>query len=300
MDSLKLSVLVTTYNHEKYITEAIDSILNQKVNFCYEVIVCDDCSTDGTYKIIHDLEKQHPIVIKVFRNPVNVGVTRNLEQGLKLCRGEYIAILEGDDFWISRDKLTKQAAFLDQHPDCSYCFNGLLYFHEDKQFFQQGFILDKIVYNTSDLISENVIVNFSTCMYRQDVIKKLPAKIFDIFIADWMFNITCSQFGLIGCIPHQMTAYRLHSKSLWSQLKHEHALKEVIRLIPIYDQALDYRFTEDFKLTLGIQENRLMSYSGTSMQVEITKAQKIKQILKRILPPVLIDLLKKFKSLTKP
>src|SRR5256885_224442 len=102
MYKYKLSVLVTVYNHEKYIAEALDSILNQKVNFEFEIVIADDVSTDSTKSIIEKYAKEHPHRnIRILKSEKNLGITKNLQRGLQSCQGEYIAILEGDDYWIS-------------------------------------------------------------------------------------------------------------------------------------------------------------------------------------------------------
>jgi len=108
-----VSILTLTYNHENYISQALNSILMQKVNFNFEVIISDDFSTDNTKKIIIDFASKYPNLIKpVFRSS-NIGVTKNFYETCKLCKGKYISILEGDDYWISKNKLQTQVDFLE-------------------------------------------------------------------------------------------------------------------------------------------------------------------------------------------
>ena len=109
---MKISILVVTYNQEKYIQQCLDSILMQQIDFEYEVIIGDDCSTDNTAAIC-DLYAEKYSNFHVYHHPKNLGHVGNWEFCLNQCHGEYIAILEGDDFWIDNRKLQKQVDYQD-------------------------------------------------------------------------------------------------------------------------------------------------------------------------------------------
>lgn len=114
-----LSVYVPTYNHEKYIEKALDSILMQETTYSYEVLVGEDCSVDKTRKILQDYERTHPGKIKVFYREHNMYKEKinNAMDLINRCKGKYIIALEGDDFWISPYKIQKQVDFLENHPE---------------------------------------------------------------------------------------------------------------------------------------------------------------------------------------
>ena len=112
-----VSVGMLTYNHEKYIASALDSILMQNVNFKYEIVVCDDCSSDNTKDILLRYMQKYPKVIKVYLNEKNLGAQGNANKLRTLCTGKYRATLEGDDYWITTSKLQTQVDFLESHPD---------------------------------------------------------------------------------------------------------------------------------------------------------------------------------------
>ena len=111
MDFL-LSIVVITYNHEKYIRKCLDSILMQDVDFSFEIIVSDDCSTDQTAQIITEYQDKYPDIIKPNLRAINVGATKNQYDCFLRCTGNYIAILDGDDFWTDKQKLKIQTDFL--------------------------------------------------------------------------------------------------------------------------------------------------------------------------------------------
>lgn len=113
----KVSIIVLTYYHEKYIEEALESILNQKTNFAYEIQVGDDLSKDGTRKILLEYEKKHPNKIKLNFNETNVGVSQNFYNIICQCNGEFISILAGDDYYIDELALQKQVDFLEEHKE---------------------------------------------------------------------------------------------------------------------------------------------------------------------------------------
>ncbi len=112
-----VSVYVLTYFHEKYIRQALDSILSQKTHYSYEVVISDDHSEDGTVAILREYEAAHPDLIRINVNESNLGIPGNIYKARCMCRGRYVAVCSGDDYWIRDDKLETQVAFMDAHPD---------------------------------------------------------------------------------------------------------------------------------------------------------------------------------------
>ncbi len=119
MNDIKVSVSVITYKHVGYIRKCLDSILMQKVNFKYEIVVGEDCSEDGTREILLEYKEKHPDIFVLLLNEKNMGVSNNSLNVRRHCRGEYTTACEGDDFWVDENKLQKQVDFLDSHPDYS-------------------------------------------------------------------------------------------------------------------------------------------------------------------------------------
>lgn len=114
-----VSVAMITYNHEKYISEALDSVLMQKVDFEYEIVIGDDCSLDNTKAIILEYQKKYPNIIRVLQREKNMGVTNNFYDVLKSCKGQYIATLEGDDYWTDKNKLQRQINYMEANEQCA-------------------------------------------------------------------------------------------------------------------------------------------------------------------------------------
>lgn len=127
-----VSVAVITYNMQNYLRSLLDSILKQKVSFPFEVVIDDDCSPDCSREIIMEYTQKYPdIMHPIYRNE-NVGGSRNMYGVMQACKGKYIAILEGDDFWEAEDKLQYQVDFLESHKEyiamaCnSWCEHGVI------------------------------------------------------------------------------------------------------------------------------------------------------------------------------
>lgn len=118
-----VSVAVITYNMAGYLPQLLDSILKQKVSFPYEIVVDDDHSPDNSREILLDYQRKYPDRLVLSLKDHNEGGSRNMYGVLKRCRGKYIAILEGDDWWEADDKLQYQFDFMEQHPEyvAMYC-----------------------------------------------------------------------------------------------------------------------------------------------------------------------------------
>ena len=126
MDDISLSIGMITYNHEDYIEQAIEGILQQRTNFPMELIISNDASTDQTSARIQKIinTNQNPnITIRYVDQPDNIGMMKNFEFVLTESSGRYIAICEGDDYWTDPLKLQKQYDFMDEHAECSFCFH---------------------------------------------------------------------------------------------------------------------------------------------------------------------------------
>ena len=247
INDLKISVIITSYNHEKYIRECIDSILMQR-NIDFELIIGDDHSDDKTKKIIEEYQMLYPEIIKLIPSSENMGITKNLKRCLEVVTGDYVAICEGDDYWTDPYKLQKQAYFLESKKGFALCFNAVSVIYEDKpgKNYYAHKNLKKNSFTTRDLIQDNLIGNFSCCMYRTAVIKKLPDFLYDIFTVDWMFNMACSEYGKIGFINESMSVYRKHNNAYWSSKDSLYKKKEILKNIDIYNKFFSYRYDEEF------------------------------------------------------
>ena len=128
MKKILVSVVVTSYNHRLYIREAIEGVLRQKTDFPFELIIHDDCSTDGTQDIIREYERKYPGIVKPIYEVNNLYQTASWKVFFdKIClhiAGKYVALCEGDDYWTDEEKLQRQVDFMEDHPDFSLCMHN--------------------------------------------------------------------------------------------------------------------------------------------------------------------------------
>ena len=117
---MKVSIICTNYNKGDWVREAMDSFLNQKTNFDFEIIIIDDASTDHSYEIIQEYQNKFPEKVRTFRNEVNLGITRTWKKVCQEAKGQYIARCDSDDFWTDPLKLQKQVDLLDASTDSQW------------------------------------------------------------------------------------------------------------------------------------------------------------------------------------
>lgn len=129
-DNIKLSVCITTFNMEDYIARALDSVLKQKTDFEFEIIVSDDCSEDKTVEILRKYEALSTKAFTIITSAKNKGIIENCSLALKAAKGKYIAILDADDVWIKDDKLQKQVDILEKRSDIDFVYTNFRYIDE--------------------------------------------------------------------------------------------------------------------------------------------------------------------------
>ena len=241
---MNVSVLMITYNQEKFIAQAIESALTQQVNFEYEIVIGEDCSTDRTREIVISYLKQYPDKIRVLLPDKNLGMLHNFSQTFNACRGKYIAILEGDDYWTSPYKLQKQVDFLDNHPECSFCFHNALMLYDDIR--QNRLFHIKQMnefYGIEDLLYENFIPTSST-VFRNGLFGTLPDWFYALKMGDWALHILNAQYGKLGYINEVMECYRIHSGGVWTSLGNIQNWEAKVYFYKQIDPYLNYRYTD--------------------------------------------------------
>jgi glycosyltransferase involved in cell wall biosynthesis len=211
---MKVSALIITYNQERYIAAAIDSALMQETDSEYEIVISEDCSSDGTRAIVRDYEARFPR-IRARYSPRNLGAAENFVRAYHACQGEYIAMLEGDDYWISPQKLQKQAAFLDRHPECSMCAHGVIKVVEGRRPSVRIRHELKEISTLEDLLLDNFVYTCSA-MLRKEAFDDYPSWVYDAPSSDYALWVQAAGHGDIGYIKECLSAYRDHGSGVWS------------------------------------------------------------------------------------
>lgn len=210
-----VSVVIATYNHEKILSQAIESILEQKTDFAFEVIINDDASTDGTATVVKDYAEKYPDIIRPIYQSIN-----QCSIGYKImptflfpeARGKYIAICEGDDYWTDPDKLQKQVSFLENNPDYSASAHQSMKVYDDgtQELFKKRV---KPVIHLSDLL-ETRIFHTASFVFRTQLIRKYPPAPINMHSYDRLLFMLMAANGPIRYFDDCMCVYRLHAGGL--------------------------------------------------------------------------------------
>lgn len=241
----KVSVSIITFNHERFIGQAIESALAQQTDFEVEIVIAEDRSTDATLAVCRHYRDLHPDRIHLIERPVNLGAVANYLETYKDCRGDYVAFLEGDDFWIDPDKLRRQVAFLESHPDYAICFHNVLVADDGEQPGQPLFTTLPATSTAADLCKGDFIATAS-CMMRNRLIAEIPDWMYTLPGCDWAFDILNAEHGKIGYLDAPMAVYRRHDGALWSKRPLRERLVTSIRLGLRLDRCFGYRYRESF------------------------------------------------------
>jgi len=233
--SVKLNVLLVCYNASEYIEECVNSILMQKTDFPFNVIAADDCSTDDTLDKIKRLSENSHIEFIFLQSEKNLGLRLNYKRGFSACDAEYIAVMEGDDFWNDPNRLQKHIDFLDNHYECAMSSNSRFHFDYEKAEFTRLYApppsentSDYFLATAQDIVRHEYSSNFSTCVYRHKNILKLPSDWFDH--PDLTFNEVATNamvclHGFLGFLWEPMTVRTIHTSALFGSKSYEEKLE---------------------------------------------------------------------------
>ena len=252
-NEIKVSICCLTYNHKKFIRQCLDGFVMQKTNFKFEVFVHDDASTDGTPDIIKEYQQKYPDIIKpIFQteNQFSKGNPISRKFIYPLFKGKYVALCEGDDYWIDEYKLQKQVDFLESNPDYSICFHPVKFVYEDKpnksniypskRFLSQNLTFEKLLQD--NFIQTNSVV-YRWRFYNDDIEDVFPI---GIRPGDWYLHLCHAKIGKIGVIKDVMSVYRRHSGGVWTDsdvtnrnLHRRHGQKEIKMYNSVYEILAD-------------------------------------------------------------
>lgn len=222
-----VSVVVITYRHELFIEKTLVSILNQETDFEYELILANDDSPDNSDKLIKEILNSHPKSYRVryFVNKPNMGVTPNSKKALDMVKGKYIALCEGDDYWIDDKKLQKQVDFLERNVDFAICFHNtrIDYFDKNLESYYLNENIHKDVFTLDDMIGEEEIWFMATAslMLRASAYGRTPDWFVKSKSGDIPIIILAARNGKIKYLSDVMAVYRKNMASFSHTDSHE-------------------------------------------------------------------------------
>ncbi len=215
---IRVSICCITYNHEKYISAALDSFLSQQTNFAFEILIGEDKGSDNTLSIINEYQDEFPEIIKVITAETNLGANGNIRNVIANAKGGYIAFCEGDDYWLERDKIQKQYDILIENPEIKFCFHPAYALYADNSQVKCFYKGDKVQqFTVADVLKVNGQFSpTSSYMFKKEVVTMLPgwfekAPVGDLFIELYAMK---DKGGIY--LPSTMSVYRLFSDNSWS------------------------------------------------------------------------------------
>ncbi len=215
-----VSVCMITYNHENLIKDAIEGILMQKTSFPIELIIGEDCSTDNTRKIVEDYEEKYPEIIFAQYSEKNLGMINNFLKVLQAARGKYIALCEGDDYWIDPLKLQKQVDFLEANPDyglvhtsCQHTVKNKNKINQNPEIVSSGFVFKNLLCHDFYISTLTVCARTELILEWTKIIEK------EMISRDWKMGdyplwLEGSLHTKFGFIPDITAHYRILDESI--------------------------------------------------------------------------------------
>ncbi|AWB67786.1 glycosyl transferase [Saccharobesus litoralis] len=267
---LKLSVIVPVYNLENYIADCLEGLIYQDVNFDYEIIVANDCSTDNSLEIIQQYQAQAPNLIKIIDNESNQRLAKNMRLLLAHAKGQYIAYMDGDDVALP-GKLQAQVDHLDKNPECAMVYHEVEVFESDsnettgyycKDYYNKKCIPDKAT--IEHVVKYGSFFQASTLMFRRhshlDKVVDEQCKI----ILDHPFQVLNAGFlnGTIEAVDGVLGRYRIHANSFGAMTLKDHSRREQV----LADQLQAISNAAQFGISeKTINEGRAHYYFATAL-----------------------------------
>ncbi len=284
-----VSVSCITYNHEKYISEALDSFIMQKTSFNYEILIHDDASTDKTAEIIREYEKKYPDLIKPIYQKENL-YSKDVDVddlNTERAMGKYIALCEGDDYWIDPFKLQKQVDYMETHSDCTLCVHAAYIVNVNGRKIKlvrpnagnKIFSVEEVIEGGGGLFATN------TMMYprhldanKPDFYKKAP-------VTDYPLAIYLALKGKVYYIDEFMAAYRKGVSGSWTNTE-QSSLEKIIKhinnteiMLEHLNQHTNYQYDEAINNKNNINQFKIMI---AQERFEALKEDKFKAIYKKL------------------
>lgn len=285
--STLVSVCMLAYNHEKYIRQSIESILMQETNFEFDLIIANDNSSDDTDKIILDCIANNPkgSRISYINNKINLGARQNAKNALEACKGKYIALCEGDDYWTNPLKLKKQVDFLESNEEYSMCFHEVEVL-QDNHIIGTYSNLTKDIFSIEDFFEKHIV---ATCSILYRNIIEIPDWSIRIASADKLLIFLFALKGKIKFLNETMGGYRLHSGGVSNFHFGINKVYDMSTLLNLFDEYSGYEYHEHCKKSLQheIDVHILAPYRNELVAQYSIKNYSVKRLIKEIILKVI-------------
>jgi len=262
-----VSICCITYNHEKFISQAIDGFLMQRTDFPIEILIHDDASTDGTTEIIKKYENEYPDLIHAVyqtENQYSIG-NKIINFLFEMVRGRYIALCEGDDYWTDPLKLQKQVDFLENNRNFVLCLHNVLWVWEDST--KPSEIREKKpkdVYSFVDHLNppeRATLGHTCSAVFRGEIIKKLPQFFLKSLHGDVPLFIYIGNHGLTRYFKETMAVKRVHFSSMTSRRMNMELLLNKAWMYEAIDRYFRYKFHKEIEPNLEKYYKKILAFT---------------------------------------
>ncbi len=246
---ISLDIILVTYNQEQYVEQAMLGIFSQRLSreVSVRIVIADDHSSDNTVLVIHKLEKDSPYPVVFLPQEPNMGISKNYKRSFAASTADYVAILEGDDYWCNPNHLQNHVDFLESHRECVLSSNAMYIKNDIKGVFEAFYpFSDDIIYSGSDQARSNRIGNLSTCVFRGEILKILPDAMFELDVDDWLLGLELCKHGYIGKLKTPTSVYRINKNSKWASMTAEQQINENVARTERYDNFLEGIYHDSF------------------------------------------------------
>ena len=223
-------VIVVTYNHELFIAKALDSVLTQHADFPVEILISEDASTDRTRHTVREYAAKYSDRVRLLLSDQNLNSNEVTTRAIDAARGRYLAIMDGDDYWTSPEKLQRQVSFLEAHPECSVCFHDTAVVDAGGAVLDDTFVRKDVPRFTGldDILVGNYVPG-SAAMIRCPALQPLPSWLKRAPYGDWALLVIAARQGRLGFLAEVLGAYRKHAGGVWSRLDEVQQLVGIVR-----------------------------------------------------------------------
>ncbi len=246
----RVRVVLLTFNHARFIRQSIESVLQQRTTFPFEIVIVDDASTDGTRQILDEYSAACPDRIALSCAVRNGEAPRLWAEAITNADTEFIALIEGDDFWQSPLKLETQVAFMEAHPEFRMSFHNVEVIYDDRSHpphlmyvpgpkeagnrFQVSGVPAAL--DLEDM-TVGYLITGCTPLFRREPVIRFPEWYFDTIVNDWPLYAFLAETGGIGFLDEVLGTYRIHANGVWSSnLSIDRSVVSLRKMLDLYDR----------------------------------------------------------------
>lgn len=214
-----VDILMPVYNHQQFLEQALQSIVSQKTNFNFRLVVGEDCSTDKSRIIIEKFQKNYPNIIVPFFRKKNIGAHQNSKLLFAEMASKYVAICEGDDYWTDPCKLQKQVDFLESNTEFAMCFTNHITINQLGEVIdnKSDFVRQNRNLNHEDILANNYFIGTASVLIKRETLPQpFPTIYFNAPNGDYLLYSLATKFGDVAFLDFYSAAYRIHDNGIWT------------------------------------------------------------------------------------